>query len=102
MQIRNNDTIVVIKGRDRGKQGKVQKVFPKDDRVLVEGVNVVMRHTKSSGRVQAGIIQKELPIRVSNVMLICSHCNQPSRLGTVVLASGNRARVCKKCQEVIE
>ena len=56
MQIRNNDTIMVIKGRDRGKQGKVQKVFPKYNKVLVEGVNVVMRHTKSSGRVQAGII----------------------------------------------
>ena len=102
MQIRNNDTIMVIKGRDRGKQGKVQKVFPKYNKVLVEGVNVVMRHTKSSGRVQAGIIQKELPIRVSNVILMCSNCNQPSRSGTVVLASGNRARVCKKCQEVIE
>ena len=102
MQIRSNDTILVIKGRDRGKQGKVQKTFPKDDKILVEGVNFVMRHTKSSGRVQAGIIQKELPIKASNVMFVCSHCTQPSRLGTVKLASGNRARICKKCRQVIE
>ena len=103
MQLRGNDNVLVIKGRDRGKQGRIQQVFPKENKVLVEGVNFVMRHTKATGRVrQAGIIQKELPIRASNVVLICSQCNLPARVGSRILADGTKARICKKCQEVIE
>ena len=72
-------------------------------KVLVEGINLVKRHTKATGTVsQAGIIEKELPIRVSNVMLICTHCNEPSKLARKILDDGTKARVCKKCKEVIE
>ena len=103
MRLRTNDTVLVIKGRDRGKQGRIQRTFPRDDRVLVEGVNIVMRHTKATGVArQAGIIQKELPIKVSNVALMCTHCNRPTRVGRRFLADGTKARVCIKCQEVIE
>tara|TARA_B100000949_G_C13896696_1_gene290968 strand:+ start:224 stop:535 length:312 start_codon:yes stop_codon:yes gene_type:complete len=103
MRLRSNDTVLVVKGRDRGKQGRIQQVFPRDGKVLIEGVHVVMRHTKSTGGVrQAGIIQKELPIQASNVRLICLHCNLPTRIAFRVLADGTKARVCKKCQEVIE
>ena len=103
MQLRSNDTVLVIKGRDRGKQGRIQQVFPKDNRVLVEGVNIVLRHTKATGQVrQAGIIQKELPIQAANVMAICTNCNLPTRIATRILADGTKARICKKCQEVIE
>ena len=103
MRLRADDTVLVLKGRDRGKQARVTQVYPKADKVSVEGVNVVMRHTKSTGGVrQAGIIQKELPIEAANVMLVCTHCNRPTRIGLRYLADGTKARVCKKCQEVIE
>ena len=103
MRVRSNDTVLIVKGKDRGKQGRVQKVFTKESKVLVEGVNIVKRHTKATGVArQAGIIQKELPIQSSNVVLICTHCNRPTRLGSRLLADGTKARVCKKCQEVIE
>jgi large subunit ribosomal protein L24 len=94
---------MVIKGRDRGKQGRVQQVFSDKDQVLVEGVHIVKRHTKASGTVrQGGIIQKELPIKASNVVFVCTHCNRPARIGSKTLVDGTKARFCKKCQEVIE
>ena len=103
MKFRSNDTVLVIKGRDRGKQGQVQKVLPKQKKVLVDGINMVKRHTKASGIVrQAGIIQKELPIHAANVMLICTHCNQPCRVGFTTIGDGSKARVCNHCKEVIE
>ena len=103
MRLRSDDTVLVIKGRDRGKQGRIQQVLLKKNKVLVEGVNVVMRHTKATGGVrQAGIIQKEMPIQVSNVVLICTHCSRPTRIGFRFLADGTKARICKRCQEVIE
>jgi large subunit ribosomal protein L24 len=103
MRLRANDTVLIIKGRDRGKQGQIQRTFPKDDRVLVEGVNTVLRHTKGSPTVrQAGIIQKELPISAANVILVCTHCARPTRVGYKALADGTKARVCTRCQEVIE
>ena len=103
MRLHSNDNVLVIKGRDRGKQGRVQQVFTKENKVSVEGVNIVMRHTKATaGLRQGGIIQKELPIQASNVMLICTHCNRPTRIGSRSLADGTKARVCKKCEEVIE
>jgi large subunit ribosomal protein L24 len=103
MRLRANDNVLVIKGRDRGKQGRIQQVMPKDNKVLVDGVNVVMRHLRPTGRVrQGGIIQKELPMRASNVMLVCPNCNVPTRIGYRFLADGSKARVCKKCEEVIE
>ena len=103
MNLRSDDNVLVIKGRDRGKQGKIQQTFPRDNKVMVEGINVVMRHTKPTGTVrQAGIIQKELPVPAANVMLICTHCNKPTRVASRTLADGSRARVCKSCEEVIE
>lgn len=103
MRLRANDNVLVIKGRDKGKQGRIQQVLPKDNRVLVDGINVVKRHQKPSGRVrQGGIILKELPLRVSNVMLVCPNCNAPTRIGYRFLADNSKARVCKKCEEVIE
>ena len=103
MRLRNDDNVLVIKGRDRGKQGRIQHVIRKDGRVLVEGVNMVKRHSKPTANVrQGGIIQKEMPIRVSNVMLVCTHCNQPARISFKVLADGTKARTCQRCKEVIE
>ena len=103
MRLHSNDTVLVIKGRDRGKQGRIQQVFPKHNKILVEGVNIVSRHTKATGGIrQAGIIQKELPMEAANVVLVCTHCNRPTRIGVRYLADGTKARTCRKCQEVIE
>ena len=105
MKIRSEDNVIVIRGRDRGKQGAITKVYPKDRKVIVEGTNVVVRHTKASGTArQAGIITKEMPLPVSSLALICTHCNNPTKVKSKTLADGSRARICsrKECGEVIE
>ena len=105
MKIRIEDDVIVIKGRDRGKQGQVSKTFPKSGKALVEGVNMVVRHTKPTSAVrQAGIIQKEMPVPASNLMLMCTHCLKPTRVRFRVLVDGTKARVCSRagCGEVIE
>ena len=103
MRFRSDDNVLVIKGRDRGKQGRIQKIQRSNNKVLVEGVNIVKKHQKpSQGVRQGGIIQKELPIPVGNVMLVCTQCNKPTRIGYQFLADGTKARVCRLCEEVIE
>jgi len=103
MKIRAEDTVLVISGRDRGKQGKVVRSFPDKGTIQVEGVNVVKRHTKASASLrQAGIIEKEVPMPVSKVVLVCPSCNEPGRIGRKFLADGSKARVCKSCNEIIE
>ena len=103
MKLRVDDIVLIKRGRDRGKSGQIQQVFKKQKKVLVEGVNVVQRHTKATGNIrQAGIVQKELPIPMANVCLICPHSNKATRVGFTVLADGAKARVCKECKEVIE
>jgi len=103
MKIRKNDTVLVITGKDRGKKGKVRFAYPKEQRLLVEGVNFIKRHTRARGQVrQAGIIEREAPIRMSNVMLICSRCNKPARIGYRLLEDGRKTRTCRSCGEVID
>jgi large subunit ribosomal protein L24 len=103
MKIRKNDTVLVIAGKDKGKKGKVRFAFPKEERLLVEGINFIKKHSRASGAVrQAGIIEREAPINVSNVMLLCSKCNHPARVGFRFLADGKKVRVCRCCGEVID
>jgi len=103
MKIRKNDTVMVIAGKDKGKKGKIRFAYPKNERVLVEGVNLIKRHTKPTGQVrQAGIIEREEPIKVSDVMLVCSKCNQPTRIGSRFLEDGRKVRTCHRCNEVID
>jgi len=103
MKIRKNDTVLVITGKDKGKKGKVRFAYPKKERVLVEGINFIKRHMRATGRVrQAGIIEREAPINVSNVMLLCSKCNHPTRVGFHTLEDGRRVRICRSCGEVID
>ena len=103
MKIRKNDTVVVITGKDKGKKGKVRHTYPKDERILVDGINYIKRHTKARGQVrQAGIIEREAPVRLSNVMLVCSRCNRPTRVGARFLDDGKKVRVCRSCHEVID
>ncbi len=103
MKIRMNDSVLVITGKDRGKKGKVRFAYPKDERVLVEGINFIKRHTRARGRVrQAGIVEREAPINVSNVMLMCSRCDHPTRVGFRFLEDGRKVRICRSCHEVID
>jgi len=103
MNIRKNDTVLVIAGKDRGKKGKVRKALPRKDEVIVEGVNMIKRHSRARREArQAGIIELEAPLDVSNVMLICNKCNKPTRVGSRFLTDGRKARVCRSCYEVID
>jgi len=101
--VRKNDMVQVIAGKEKGKTGKVLKVLPKKNRVVVEKVNFIKRHSRPTGRTrQGGIIQKEAPIHVSNVLVLCPKCNKGVRMGTKVLEDGKKALVCKKCGELME
>jgi len=103
LPIRKNDLVVVIAGKDRGKRGKVLRVIPKTGRVLVERINVVKRHTRPTGMSkQGGIVEKEAPLHVSNVMVVCSRCDRPVRTGHSFLADGRKVRVCKQCGEAVD
>ena len=103
MHIRKNDTVLVIAGKDRGKKGKVRKALPENHKLIVEGVNMIKRHSKARGAArQAGIIELEAPLDVSNVMLICNKCNKPARVGSRFLEDGKKARICRSCHEVID
>ncbi len=101
--IKKNDMILVISGDEKGKRGKVITVYPKKQKVLVEKLNVIKRHMKPSKKyAQGGIIEKEAPIHRSKVMLVCSRCNKPTRIGQKILESGSKVRTCNKCREVLD
>ncbi|MDP3961774.1 MAG: 50S ribosomal protein L24 [Pseudorhodobacter sp.] len=103
MKIRKNDTVLVIAGKDKGKKGKVRFAYPKDKKILIEGINFIKRHTRATGQVrQAGIIERETPIHVSDVMLLCSRCNHPTRIGFRFLEGRKKVRTCQTCHEVID
>ena len=104
MKVIKNDNVTILSGKYKGSTGKVLKVFTKDSRVIVEGVNIIKRHTKPSQKnQQGGIVEKEAPINVSNAMIICGKCNKPTRVGYKILEDGAKVRVCKnqECGEII-
>lgn len=104
MKVIKNDNVKILSGKYKGSTGKVLKVFLKNDRVIVEGVNIIKRHTKPSQKnQQGGIVEKEAPINVSNVMVICGKCSKPTRVGFKILEDGAKVRVCKnqECGEII-
>jgi large subunit ribosomal protein L24 len=103
LTIRKNDTVLVIAGREKGKRGKVLFVVPARERVVVEHVNMVKRHQRPTQKLrQGGIIEREAPLHVSNVMLVCSKCDKPTRVGMRVLADDRRARVCRRCGDIVD
>ncbi|HOC21030.1 MAG: 50S ribosomal protein L24 [Chloroflexi bacterium] len=105
-RIKKDDTVEVIAGEDRGRRGTVLRVLPKEQRVVVSKVNMITKHQRAvrAGRsqVQAGRIQYEAPIHLSNVMLVCPHCKAATRVGFEVTEDGSKVRVCHKCQAVID
>ena len=104
-RIKKNDTVVVISGKDRGKQGRVVNVYPRTDKVMVEGVNIATKHRQMSftraGAQAGGIEHIEVPVHTSNVMPICPSCGEATRVGTRVV-DGVRIRYCKKCDSEFE
>ena len=103
VKIKKNDQVLVITGRNRGATGKVLRVFPSDGTVLVERINMIKRHTRPNPQkqVQGGILEREAPIRISNLQVICPECGKPSRMGSARLDDGRVARVCKSCDKTI-
>ncbi len=101
--IKKNDKVVVRAGKEKGKIGTVLNVDSERGRVLIEKVNMVKRHTRPGGaNAQGGIVEKEAPVDLSNVMIVCSKCAEPSRVGKRKLEDGSKVRVCKKCGEFID
>ena len=102
LHVKKGDNVIILSGKDKGKQGKILSASPSDSAVIVEGVNKVKRHSKPSIKApQGGIISKEMPIHSSNVQILCPACNKPTRIGHKQV-NGKNSRVCKKCGEVIE
>ena len=102
VKIKKNDMVMVVKGRDRGKTGKVMRVMPEQGRVLIERLNIVKRHSKPRGAASpGGIIEKEAPLRIENVMIFCDRCNAPVRAGWKLNSDDTKSRICRRCNEVL-
>lgn len=103
VHVKRNDFVQVLSGKDKGKRGKVVRVFPQKQRVLVEGVNFVHKHLRPTPKnQQGGIVKMEAPINASNVMLVCIQCDKPSRVNKKVLEGGLKVRQCKRCGEILD
>lgn len=100
MKIKLNDTVKVVLGKDKGRTGKVTKVFPKENKILVEGVNLYKRHIKGNQGVKSGIYDLPRPLTVSKVMLVCPSCKKETRVG-YKLEKETKLRVCRKCNKTI-
>ena len=103
LSVKRGDIVAVIAGRERGKRGKVLRLIPDRQRVVVERVNMIKRHQRPTQKLrQGGIIEREGPLHISNVMVVCPKCDRPTRTGVQLLADGKKVRVCKHCQETID
>jgi len=101
-RVKKGDTVEVIAGKDKGKRGKVIRVYPSGNRVLVQGVNIVKRHMRQRRQdVPGGIIEMETPLHISNVMPVCNRCGRGVRVGFKILEDGSKIRICRKCGETI-
>ncbi len=100
--IKKNDKVIVLAGKEKGKIGNVLTIIRGSDSIIVEKINLVKRHTKPSAKsAQGGIIEKEAPIHVSNLKIICNKCAEPTRVGKRILDDGSKVRICKKCDEIL-
>ena len=103
LKIKRGDLVEVISGKDKGKRGKVLRVIPRERKVIVEGVNMVKRHQRPIPQLrEGGIIEREAPIYISKVMVVCPSCVRRTRVGFKILENGDKVRYCKKCGEIID
>ena len=102
--IRKNDNVVVTTGKDRGKRGRVVRLVPEKNRLVVEGVNIIKRHTRPNPQknVKGGVVEREAPLHASNVQIVCPECGKPTRIGKKILEDGRKVRVCRKCEGVLD
>ena len=102
--IRKNDNVVVTTGKDRGKSGRVVRLVPEKNRLVVEGVNLIKRHTKPNPQknVKGGVVEREAALHASNVQIVCPECGKPTRIGKKVLDDGRKVRICRKCDGVLD
>jgi large subunit ribosomal protein L24 len=102
--LRKNDSVLVITGKDRGKRGRVLKVLPDKNRLIVEGVNIIKRHTKPNPakQVKGGVVTREAALHASNVQLVCPECGVQTRIGHKLLGDGRKVRICRKCEGVVD
>jgi large subunit ribosomal protein L24 len=103
-RLRKNDTVEVISGRDSGKRGRVLQVIPAGNRVLVQGVSFVKKHTKPNPQknIKGGVLEREAPLSASKLMIICAECGKRTRIGSKQLADGRKARACRRCKGVLD
>lgn len=101
LRIKKKDKVVVKTGKDKGKQGEVTKIFPKSQRATVTKVNIVKKHTRPSQRNPGGVVEVEASVHISNLMLICPKCSQPTKIKFDWLEDGEKIRICKKCGEMV-
>lgn len=102
-KVKKGDIVKVIAGNDRGKRGEVMRVFPEKERIIVKGVNIITKHQRPTARQrEGGIIEREGPIHISNVLVICPACDRPTRVGFEILETGEKMRKCKQCGETFE
>lgn len=104
LHIKKDDEVLILGGRDRGKTGKVLRLFPSKNRAVVENINMVKRHTRPNPQrnIKGGIVERESPIHLSNLMVVCRECGKPTRVGYSSLLDGKKVRVCKKCGGTID
>ena len=102
--IRRNDTVMVTAGKDSGKRGRVLKVLPLNNRLVVEGVNMIKRHTRPNPQrnIKGGIVEREASLHASNVQLVCPECGKSTRVGHKILSDGRKIRICRKCEGVVD
>lgn len=102
--IRRNDTVVVTTGKDNGKRGRVLKVLPVRNRLIVEGANLIKRHTRPNPQknIKGGIVEREASLHASNVQLVCPECSERTRVGHRILNDGRKVRICRKCEGVVD
>ena len=102
--LRKNDNVVVVAGKDRGKRGRVLQVVPDKNRVVVEGVNFIKKHTRPNpqANIKGGIVEREASLHASNVQIVCPECGTPTRIGRQLLGDGRKVRVCRKCDGAVD
>ncbi|HYA13383.1 MAG TPA: 50S ribosomal protein L24 [Syntrophales bacterium] len=101
-RLKKGDMVKVIAGKDKGKTGKILKIVSDKDQVVVEKLNIIKRHKRPDAKGKGGIVEKEGPISVSNVMFLCSKCDTGVKVGFKILEDGRKNRVCKKCNEILD
>ena len=101
--IKKNDLVMVVNGKESGKSGRILKVLPEKGKVIIEKINFIKRHARPHGKQrQGGILEKEAPLHISNVMLLCEKCNKPVRIGHRIVEGNKKVRYCRKCGEILD